>query len=146
MAPRGIRNNNPGNIRWGDNWQGLIPAHQRTDPAFCQFSEARYGIRAIACVLLNYRVKTGMPGIGDKGIDTMREIVSRRAPPNENDTEAYITSVAQAVDVHPDQHIDLTKAAVMRPLVAAIIRHENGVQPYSPAVIDAALRMVAGIA
>ncbi|MEQ2017041.1 structural protein, partial [Photorhabdus bodei] len=34
---RGIRNNNPGNIRWGDDWQGLIPASQRTDKSFCQF-------------------------------------------------------------------------------------------------------------
>lgn len=36
-SPRGIRNNNPGNIRWGDDWKGLVPKEQRTDKAFCQF-------------------------------------------------------------------------------------------------------------
>ncbi|EEG5547188.1 structural protein, partial [Salmonella enterica subsp. enterica] len=33
-TPRGIRNNNPGNIRWGDDWQGLVAKSQRTDKAF----------------------------------------------------------------------------------------------------------------
>ncbi|WP_104565832.1 structural protein P5 [Ralstonia mannitolilytica] len=141
MQPRGIRNNNPGNIRWKDNWQGLIPNHQRTDPDFCQFSEPRYGIRAIACVLLNYRSKTGMPGVGGPGIDTVREVIARWAPPSENDTESYIASVAKSLAVHPNAHIDLTDPAVMRGMVSAIIRHENGSQPYSAGLIDEGVRL-----
>lgn len=141
MQPRGIRNNNPGNIRWGDNWQGLIPNQQRTDPAFCQFSEPRFGIRAMAVVLLNYRSKTGMPGIGAPGIDTVREVISRWAPPKENDTEAYIASVAQALAVHPDNHIDLTDGGTLRCIVSGIIRHENGMQPYSAALIEEGVQM-----
>lgn len=46
MEPRGLRNNNPGNIRTTkDRWQGLRP--QQTDPAFFQFTEMRYGYRAL---------------------------------------------------------------------------------------------------
>ncbi|MDK3025562.1 structural protein P5 [Cupriavidus taiwanensis] len=144
MQPRGIRNNNPGNIRWGDGWQGLVAPHMRTDKSFCQFTEPSYGIRAICKILLNYGSKTGQPGVGAPGIDTVREIISRWAPPNENDTEAYIASVARALDVHPNAHIDVTEPRIMRGLVVSIIRHENGQQPYSPALIDNAMRM-AGI-
>ncbi|NSX04822.1 structural protein [Cupriavidus gilardii] len=144
MQPRGIRNNNPGNIRWGDGWQGLVAPHMRTDKAFCQFTEPTYGIRAICRILLNYGSKEGIPGVGQPRIDTVREIISRWAPPNENDTEAYIRSVARALDVDPNDHIDTSDPAVMRVLVVAIIRHENGVQPYSASLIDQAMRM-AGI-
>ncbi len=38
---RGIRNNNPGNIRWGDDWKGLVPQAQRTVKSFCQFTGPR---------------------------------------------------------------------------------------------------------
>ena len=34
--PRGIRNNNPGNIRHSDQWKGLTP--EQPDPDFCTFS------------------------------------------------------------------------------------------------------------
>ncbi|SOZ12066.1 hypothetical protein [Cupriavidus taiwanensis] len=141
MQPRGIRNNNPGNIRWGDGWQGLIAPHMRTDKDFCQFTEPSFGIRAICKILLNYGSKAGQPNVGGPGIDTVREIISRWAPDNENDTEAYIASVARAVDVNPNAHIDVTDPRIMRSLVVAIIRHENGQQPYSPALIDQAMRM-----
>ncbi|WP_423197431.1 Structural protein P5 [Cupriavidus sp. H19C3] len=144
MQPRGIRNNNPGNIRWGDGWQGLIAPHMRTDKDFCQFSDPVFGIRAICMCILNYRSKSGIPGVGAPNIDTVREVISRWAPPSENDTESYIAAVAKSVGVLPNQHIDLTNPAVMRGLVPAIIQHENGQQPYSAAVIDQAMR-AAGI-
>ena len=72
VQPRGIRNNNPGNIRWGDNWKGLVPEDKRTDRSFCQFIDVKYGIRAIARILLNYRNREGMKRVGNKGIDTVR--------------------------------------------------------------------------
>ncbi|WP_420996222.1 structural protein P5 [Cupriavidus sp. 30B13] len=145
MQPRGIRNNNPGNIRWGDGWQGLVAPHMRTDKDFCQFTEAVYGIRAICRILLNYGSKAGMPSIGGPNIDTVREVISRWAPPSENDTEAYIASVARSIATLPNAHIDLTEPRIMRGLVVAIIQHENGQQPYSAAIIDQALSL-AGIA
>lgn len=133
--PRGIRNNNPGNIRWGDDWKGLVPQAKRTDKSFCQFIEIKWGIRALAKVLLNYRKRPGLPGVGNSGIDTVKEIISRWAPPNENDTNAYIQSVAKACGVKPDAPIDLMDKELMLKLVKAIIQHENGVQPYTDVVL-----------
>ncbi|HEN4998335.1 TPA: structural protein [Klebsiella aerogenes] len=122
MTARGIRNNNPGNIRWGDNWQGLVPEFQRTDKSFCQFKSPEYGVRAMVVILRNYQRKYGL--------DTISKIISRWAPPNENNTQAYINSVAQSVGVGVDQKIDVNDSRIMIPLLEAIIKHENGVQPY----------------
>lgn len=129
--PRGIRNNNPGNIRWGDDWKGLVTQDKRTDKSFCQFIEAKWGIRALVKVLLNYRKRPGVPGVGASGIDTVKEIISRWAPPNENNTPAYIQSVATACGVKPDQALDLNDKVLMLKMVKAIISHENGQQPYT---------------
>lgn len=134
-TPRGIRNNNPGNIRWGSDWKGLVPLTQRTDKSFCQFTSPEYGIRAIARVLRNYTKHPGMLGVGDKGIDTVREVISRWAPPNENDTEAYIRAVAAKLNVAPNDHIDVFNTQVLVGLIEAIIQHENGQQPYKENVI-----------
>lgn len=120
--PRGIRNNNPGNIRWGDDWQGLVSKPLRTDKSFCQFKSPEYGIRAMIIILRNYQRKYGL--------NTISKIVSRWAPPNENDTAAYIDSVAKSVGITPDKNIDVGDSRVMVPMLKAIIRHENGQQPY----------------
>ena len=128
---RGIRNNNPGNIRHGSRWQGM--ASQQTDAAFVQFTTPEYGIRALAKVLLTYQTKYGL--------NTIRGIITRWAPPTENNTAAYIDSVSRYVGASPDAPLDLHRASVMRPLVEAIIRHENGVQPYTVAQINSGLRL-----
>jgi len=131
MASRGIRNNNPGNIRHGDAWQGL--AEQQTDSSFCVFRSPEYGIRALAKVLLNYEKKYGL--------NTVRKIVSRYAPENENDTESYIKSVAGQLGVDTDEPITMRDKATLLVLVKAIIRHENGEQPYSNEILIKGLEM-----
>lgn len=138
---RGLRNNNPGNIRWGDNWQGLLVPSLRTDKDFCQFVDIKYGIRALVIILFNYKNKAGLPHVGGKGIDTIREIIMRWAPPNENDTEAYIASVAKTVGVLDDEPMDLFNIFRCRSLVKAIIMHENGSQPYADAQLDVGIRL-----
>lgn len=120
MTARGIRNNNPGNIRKGEAWQGL--AAEQTDEAFCVFRSAEYGIRALVKVLLTYEKKYGL--------NTVRKIISRYAPESENDTGAYVASVSGQLGVSPDEVIELGNRAVMLVLIKAIIRHENGEQPY----------------
>lgn len=55
IQPRGIRNNNPGNIRWGENWQGLKKDGKERDSSFCVFESPEYGIRALAKILINYK-------------------------------------------------------------------------------------------
>ncbi len=86
--PRGIRNNNPGNIRWGSKWKGLVPEPERTDQSFCQFVDPVYGIRAIAKVMFSYRDK--------HGLNTVESIINRYAPPNENNTQGYIQRVRRS--------------------------------------------------
>lgn len=121
---RGIRNNNPGNVRLtGTKWQGM--AATQTDGAFIQFIAPEWGIRAIARILKTY------VGIG---IGTVRGIITRWAPPIENNTDAYVNAVAASVGIAPDAHVDLD--AHMAAIVKAIIKHENGVQPYDDETIN----------
>lgn len=136
--PRGIRNNNPGNIRkTTDDWRGLLPAAQQTDQAFFRFESPAWGIRALASIMHTYQVK--------HGLKTVRAIISRWAPPEENDTEAYIATVAKAMGMDPEKPVDLMQGDTMRGLVLAIIKHENGQQPYAMSVINLGLRL-AGVA
>lgn len=132
--PRGIRNNNPGNIRWGDEWQGLVPKYQRTDKSFCQFISPEYGIRAMIVILRNYQSKYGLR--------TITGMIKRWAPPNENDTQAYIRSVIKATGTDADKSINLTDSCKLFPLLQAIIKHENGCQPYEFDMFIRALDLV----
>ena len=84
---RGWRNCNPLNIRRGEKWQGLTDT--QPDPEFCRFTSMEMGYRAGAKILLTYyRVFAQR---GEKF--TIRNIISRWAPPNENRTEEYIRKV-----------------------------------------------------
>lgn len=130
--PRGIRNNNPGNLRHStDQWLGEVPGD---DKAFKTFSDPAYGIRALAKLLLNYERKYGLR--------TISGIISRWAPENENDTAAYVDAVARACGVQPFQVIDV--AACLPSLVPAIIAHENGQQPYTDEQISQGIAMATG--
>lgn len=88
MSTRGIRNNNPANIRRGCNWKGL--AKKQTDREFCQFTTMTWGVRALLVTLRTYVVKYRL--------HTVREIITRWAPPSDgNNTEKYIEYVEKAV-------------------------------------------------
>lgn len=115
---RGLRNNNPGNIRrGGGHFKGeRLPS---LDPAFKQFETIEWGYRAMFVLLDNYRRRHGLQSI--------REMIRRWAPPLENDTERYIRFVARAASLDPDQAIDTRNRRVMVPIVAAMSRIENGV-------------------
>ena len=134
---RGIRNNNPGNIRHaGTLWQGQSKA--QSDKAFITFNTPEMGIRAMARILLNYQIH--------HKLDTVDGIIHRWAPPKDhNDTPAYVNAVAIGVGVKPNDHIDLKgNPVVLNKLVNAIITHENGSNPYSPTVISAGVNLAAG--
>jgi hypothetical protein len=124
MTPRGIRNNNPGNIRHGAKWQGL--AEVQKDKDFCTFKSPEYGIRALARVLKTYKSRYGL--------NTVEGIINRYAPQNENDTSAYIKHIVKELDISPSDEIELTDDELIV-LIKAIIKHENGTQPYSTDVI-----------
>jgi len=134
--PRGIRNNNPGNIRrTSTKWDGMR-AVQR-DASFIEFIAPEYGIRALAKVIMNYQKRYG--------INTIRGVVSRWAPSSENNTKAYIASVAAQAGISADAPLDLTRRAALLPIVEAIIKHENGQQPYDISLMNKSLDM-AGVA
>lgn len=126
-TPRGIRNCNPGNIRWGDAWQGLVTKADITDSSFCQFTDPVYGIRAMAKIFSKYA--------NVYGLTTPSAIIARWAPPTENNTPAYVASVAAALGVGPDDRIDVHEPATMIALLKAVIYQENGVQPYDDATL-----------
>lgn len=129
MTPRGIRNHNPGNIRHGNNWQGL--SSEQHDSDFCTFTTPEYGIRAMCKILLTYERR--------HHLNTVRGIISRWAPPCENHTESYIQAVANALGVHPDTPINV--AEELPALIPAIIHHENGKQPYDLITIKRGIHM-----
>lgn len=132
---RGIRNNNPGNLRRSnDPWQGL--AEQQTDGDFFVFKSPVYGIRALARTLISYQDK--------HNLRTIRTLITRWAPAAENNTEAYIKAVAWESGRDPEQTLDLHTYADLQPIVTAIIRHENGQQPYTSTQLDKAL-VLAGV-
>lgn len=134
-TPRGIRNHNPGNIRRSsDPWQGL--AERQGDVEFFTFKSPVYGIRALARTLITYQDK--------HGLRTIRQIIGRWAPPVENNTNAYVRVVAVATDLDADQMLDLHDFNYLFPLTKAIIKHENGQQPYTDAQITKAL-VLAGV-
>lgn len=133
--PRGIRNHNPGNIRrTSDPWQGL--ATPQADREFFTFKTAIYGIRALARVLINYQ--------DEHKLRTIRQIICRWAPANENNTAAYVASVEKATGFEADRPLDMHKFVHLAPVVKAIIRHENGQQPYTDTEITKAL-VLAGV-
>lgn len=135
-TPRGIRNHNPGNIRKSPaTWQGEVPGD---DDLFESFASAEFGLRAIGRLLLNYQSK--------QGLNTVRKLIDRWAPPCENDTDQYVSHVATRCGVHPDEHISV--AQHLRQLIPSIVRHENGAPAhgdwYSAETYDRAVAMALG--
>lgn len=134
LTPRGIRNHNPGNLVWVETiqWQGQT-GH---DGRFCTFDRAESGIRALCKQLLVYQDKYGLR--------TVRTIISRWAPPSENDTEAYIRSVTHFMVAAEDDLLELHNDLILASLATAIITHENGQQPYAEELIRNAARRALG--
>ena len=134
--PRGVRNNNPGNIdRSKTPWQGedRSEAARAAEHRFCVFESPEYGFRALARVLHTYRTK--------HGLKTVRGIISRWAPPAENNTDAYADAVAAAVGVSVDEMIDVRRMQVCLPLAKAIAKHENGADYWGDETIREGLEL-----
>ncbi|MDO1494348.1 structural protein P5 [Pseudomonas putida] len=142
-TPRGVRNRNPGNIDYNPRnaWQGQLGLEEGVaKPRFARFDHPENGIRALGKLLINYRGKDGMPGVGGKGIDTVLETINRWAPSNENDTQAYAGVVAKRLGVRTTDPINIKDPATLRGMVLSIIIHENGGNPYPQAIIDEGVR------
>lgn len=114
--PRGIRNNNPLNIRIGNVWLGEV--QNPTDTEFEQFVSMEYGLRAGFVLLRRY--------IRHYKLDTITAIISRWAPRSENDTSAYIRSVADTMGIPADEPLTYEDKATMCKLVDAMCLVECG--------------------
>ena len=112
--PRGYRNNNPGNIRInGDLFQGEIrPSKDK------QFETMAYGYRAIFRILRNY--------YNNYNLDTIRKMIGRWAPENENDTEAYVKAVSGYAGIPADDPININDREQMIRIVSGMSKVENG--------------------
>ena len=134
--PRGIRNNNPLNIRKGNNWKGEVCSS--TDSEFEQFVSMQWGIRAGFKILKNY-----MTGYGGrvKPLTNIYDIIHRWAPPNENNCRAYIDSVCRFSGLHEFERLQFSDRNKMLALVDGMIRVECG-QPVSLDIIASAYDLI----
>lgn len=130
QIPRGIRNNNPLNIRIGNTWLGEIP--NPTDSEFEQFVSVIYGLRAGFIILRRY--------IRRYGRNTISKIVHAWAPSIENNCENYIRIVCHHSGIDPAEPILYENKATMCALVSAMCIAECG-QTIPSDVIENAYQM-----
>jgi len=131
--PRGIRNNNPGNLdhHASNPWQGQIGVEAQGRHA--TFETPQHGIRAMTKLIQNYDTKYGL--------DTLSGIINRYAPTSENNTRGYINAIARNTGIPPNAKLDLHDPATIQKLIPAMIHHENGMNPYSTEVINEGLKL-----
>lgn len=133
--PRGIRNNNPGNVEHNpdNNWIGL--ADPASDGRYCRFTHPQYAIRAMLWTMLTYQTKYRFK--------TITQIIERYAPrQDKNATTAYIAHVSKRAGIKPNQAISLREFETAVAVVTAMIEFENGMQPYPSELIENSIGLV----
>ena len=126
--PRGIRNNNPGNVEHSpsNKWLGL--SDNPSDGRYCRFDNPRHGIRAFVLLLLKYQT--------EYRLKTISAMLNRYAPRQDNNaTDAYIEHVAKAAGVTGKTPVSIRDFRIAKAIVTAIIEFENGMQPYPDSLI-----------
>ncbi len=128
--PRGQRNKNPFNVKFNpaNSWKGAVPRAQKKDQTFEEFTEVKWGIRCGVYLLLKHfkgDMRRRIPPC-----DTIRKLITEWAPPEENDTEAYIARVCAYMGKGDEELIDFREYKHMLPLCEAMIGVELGVMPY----------------
>jgi hypothetical protein len=117
-AIRGLRNNNPGNLKRSKNaWQGKLPYPQSKDLTFEQFIDLKSGIRAMLKDLIHDI---------NKGKNTVHALISEYAPASENNTKAYIKNVCATLGIKPLDKLTKINSAFMLQLVRSILKVELG--------------------
>ncbi|OKP27663.1 hypothetical protein [Serratia fonticola] len=111
----GLRNNNPGNLRAAPNSTGK-------NGGFSTFASPQDGLAALSRQLQLY---------GDRGNNTLNGIIHTYAPRSENKTQSYIDAVSKNTGFNPSDRLNLQSPEVLEKLIPAIIKHENGTQPFS---------------
>ena len=114
--PRGIRNNNPLNIRIGNVWLGEVA--EPTDPDFEQFISMVYGVRAGFVLIRRY--------IRHYHRTTIPQVIAAWAPSTENNTQRYIDTVCSISKISAEDTLDYFDEEQMIRLVDAMIFVECG--------------------
>ncbi len=125
--PRGIRNNNPGNL----NFANQPGATKEAGPGgrFAVFQTQGAGLYNLARQISLYH---------SRGINTIQKVIEKFAPPNENNTKSYIQFVSKKTGIGKDDVFQLNTDNVFA-IMRAIIKLENGMDPYSDAQLNEAI-------
>lgn len=117
---RGIRNNNPGNIRNSEanDWKGEVAKADKKDQVFEEFETMPHGVRAMMKLLQKYQ--------RTHNLHTVKELVERWAPRSENNTSAYVRAVCKDMQMPESCGLDLTDKGTMCALVDAMCYVECG--------------------
>ncbi|HAT2288152.1 TPA: hypothetical protein I8190_005000 [Citrobacter freundii] len=120
----GFRNHNPGNLRSASNSTGK-------NGGFSTFASDEDGLSAMARQLMLY---------GDRGNNTLNGVIHTYAPRKENDTRAYVDSVSGSTGFGAQERINLHDPETLKSIMAAMIKHENGAQPYTEGQLENAIK------
>ncbi|PRP68615.1 hypothetical protein BUE93_21485 [Chromobacterium amazonense] len=126
LQPRGIRNNNPGNLQYVG--QAGAVKEGGAGGRFAVFATPQAGLDAMAQQLKRY---------ANSGLTSISDIANKWAPASENNTAAYVAAVAKRMGVDGKQSLDLSRAEVLRSLMDAMIVQENGRNPYARQMLSA---------
>ena len=121
MQARGIRNNNPLNIRKGCNWRGERGV--QLDREFEEFESMEYGIRAAIKLVCNHI--TGQTG-RHKPCTNLVQLIDVWAPPHENNTGAYVKAVEEMTGINRYQRIYANNREMVSRIVMAMAKVETG--------------------
>lgn len=88
---------------------------------FQRFDSAAQGFSKGAWQLQRY----GNGKTFGRPVNTIQDIISKWAPSNENDTQAYINNVVKRTGYRADQKLDLNDTGVLAQLLAAMSKQEN---------------------
>lgn len=114
-----MKRNNPFNIRRSDKNKWVGKVYDNTGP-FEVFDTLGHGIRAGMKLLLNYNTIYNL--------NTVEGIISKFAPPNENNTNGYIASIYKYTGFDKGKVLDLSDRDTMVRLAVNIIVVESGVK------------------
>lgn len=114
--PRGIRNNNPGNL----NFAGQAGATKEggENGRFAVFESMRDGISALYKQIQLYF---------SRGVNTIESVVNKYAPADDNNNvQAYIKQLVGATGKQADEKLSGEDTETVFKLIRGIINHENG--------------------
>ncbi|MDK9961818.1 hypothetical protein [Enterobacter cloacae] len=133
-APRGIRNNNPGNLNYAGQAGATLEGGE--GGRFAVFESMQHGVAALYKQLQLYF---------KRGINTLSSIVKTYAPASDNNNvDAYISALTKATGKGANEVLDSGDTATIARLMKGIVDHENGKGYISSSDIMGGIQLGAG--